>query len=89
MKNAIVQNEFGAFLHQNEDVWVKEYPDAGHFTWAKAIKIAHELGATAKAIKHYGYEDAIIYTADRGPRLLALAKGLTNRKPLLYSRHHT
>lgn len=60
-RNAVVINGFGAFLHANQDVWVKEFPDAGQWTFGQAVKIAYRLGE--QAIKHYGYEDAIIYQA--------------------------
>jgi hypothetical protein len=64
MKKAVVTNQYGHFLHANQDVWVKEYPDAGQWTFGEAVKIAYRLGE--RAIQHYGYNDAIIYEAIKG-----------------------
>ena len=57
---AVVQNKYGHFLVENQDVWVKEYPDAGLFTWGLACRLAANFGGTAT--KNYGTDDATYFT---------------------------
>ena len=57
---AVVQNKDGLFLHQNEGMWVREYPDAGLFQWGKALRLATNLDGSAT--KNYGHADATIFT---------------------------